>query len=173
MDLLFDFLKIVIPSGIVFATCYFLVKKFLDKDANKNLSEVKSANAQIITPLRLQAYERMTLFLERISPNNLIMRVYKNGTDSNSLHVELLKAIRSEYEHNLSQQIYISPSTWTMIKNAKEEIIKLINLSANKVGGAASGAQLSQFIIEASSKIKKLPTEAALNELKKEIAQIF
>lgn len=173
MDLLFDFLKIIIPSGIVFATCYFLVKKFLDNENSKNQLQGKSVNSQIITPLRLQAYERMTLFLERISPNNLIMRVYKSGMGSHMLHAELLKTIRSEYEHNLSQQIYISPNAWSMIKNAKEEMIRLVNLSANRLGETASGSQLSQFIIEAGSQIKKLPTEAALDYLKKEIAQNF
>ena len=173
MDLVFDLLKIIIPSGIVFATCYFLVKKFLESDQSKNEAQHKSANAQLITPLRLQAYERMTLFLERISPNNLIMRTYKNGMDARELHIALLKTIRSEYEHNLSQQIYISINAWEMIKIAKEETTKLINLSASKLNESAPGSELSKFIVEAASQIKKLPTQLALEYIKKEIAQNF
>lgn len=166
-------LVILVSSGIVFATCYFLVKKFLDQENNKAHLQSRSTNSQIITPLRLQAYERMTLFLERISPNSLVMRTYKNGMSSRLLHSELLKTIRAEYEHNLSQQIYISPNAWEMIKNAKEDTIKLVNLSAGKVSDTAPGSELSRFIIEAGAQIKKLPTQSALDYLKKEIAQIF
>jgi hypothetical protein len=173
MDSLIDILEIIIPSGIVFATAYYLVKKFLDSESNKNVIQSKSVNSQVITPIRLQAYERMALFLERISPNTLVMRLHKNGMSAALLHSELLKTIRAEYEHNLSQQIYMSIDAWEMIKKSKEETIKLVNLCAAKVGDKANGMDLSQFIIEAGSKIQKLPTQSALDFIKKEISQTF
>ena len=173
METIRDILIILIPSGIVFATAYYLVKKFLDKENQKDTFHLKSANSQIVTPVRLQAYERITLFLERISPNNMVLRIHKNGMSARLLQSELLKTIRMEFEHNLSQQIYMSANAWEIVKSAKEETIKIVNLSSSKVKDTASGMELSQVIIEISNKLQKLPTQSALEYIKKEIAQTF
>ena len=173
MDALLEILKIVLPSGIVFATSYFLVKNFLNSEHEKRLSEARLANQQTITPIRLQAYERIILFLERISPNSLIARVYKNGMSSRQLQAELLKTIRAEFEHNLSQQIYMSNKTWEMVKGAKEENIKLINLASTKVLDNASGLDLSQTIIQMNSQLVKSPTQTAIENIKSEIEERF
>ena len=93
--------------------------------------------------------------------------------NSRLLQAELLKTVRMEFEHNLSQQIYISNKGWEMVKNAKEEMIRLVNLSSARVSDAASGTELSQVIIDLASKIDKLAPQVALEYLKKEIAQTF
>lgn len=173
MDNLFDIFKIILPAGFVLATAYFLVKNFLDDQSKKRQDEIKQANQSLITPIRLQAYERMALFLERISPNNLVMRVHKNGMSALLLQAELVKTIRSEFEHNLSQQIYISNNSWQLIKNAKEEIIKLVNISASKVPDTGTGIELAQVILQIGAQVKKMPTEVAMEYIKKEISQTF
>ena len=101
MDQLLEIVKIILPAVIVFLTTYYLVKNFLAKDTNKQLLDIKLANQTVITPIRLQAYERMVLFLERINPNSIVMRATKN-VPAKVLEAELLQIIRSEYEHNLS-----------------------------------------------------------------------
>lgn len=173
MDAVFDIFKIIIPAAVVFATAYFLVKNFLDDQSKKRQDEIRQANQNIITPVRLQAYERLALFLERISPNNLVMRVHKNGMSALLLQAELIKTIRNEFEHNLSQQIYISNNSWHLVKNAKEEIIKLINISAAKVSDTGTGLELAQVILQIAAQIKKMPTEVAMEYIKKEISQSF
>ena len=173
MNLLITLLQIIIPSAIVFATAYFLVKNFLDNESKKRMSEIKKTNQELITPVRLQAYERVVLFLERITPNSLVMRIHSSGMSARALHGELLKTIRLEFEHNVAQQVYISNKAWAEVKNSKEEIIKLINVCSTKVDGVATGAQLAEKIIEVSSQIPKLPTQIAIENLKKEIALAF
>ena len=173
MDALFDILEIILPSVIVFATAYFLMRQFFDNESQKRAAEVRASGQSLVTPIRLQAYERVVLFLERISPNSLVMRVNKSNTSARSFHSELVKTIRTEFEHNLSQQIYMSAPAWDSVRNAKEEIIKLINICSSKVSDSASGQDLAQVIIEATAGVSKLPNHMAIDQIKKEIDAFF
>jgi 16S rRNA C1402 (ribose-2'-O) methylase RsmI len=173
MTWIVDIILVLIAAGAVFATAYFTIKNFLDNENKKRIADMRQANQSLITPIRLQAYERVVMFLERISPNSLVMRTHKNGMSGLMLQSELIKTIRSEFEHNLSQQIYMSNNAWQMITTAKEEIIKLINISATKVPETATGLDLAQMIINISGQINKLPTQVAIEYIKKEIGQNF
>ena len=180
MDVLIQSLIIVVPSLIILGIVYVMMSGFVEamqkmfmEEYRRRKDEMKSLNHAAITPLRLQAYERMMLFLERISPSNLVMRVHHSGITAHELHAELIKAIRAEYEHNLSQQIYLSIGAWEMIKTAKEETAKIINITADKTPASASGLDFGQGLISISSQLKKLPTEVAIEYLKKEFAEIF
>lgn len=173
MDRVFDILIIILPSLIVFLTAFYTLKKFMDNEQKKRLLELRKDTQKVITPIRLQAYERATLFLERISPDALVTRVHKNGMGARLLQAELLKTVRSEFDHNLSQQIYMSDNAWARVKNAKEEIIKLVNLASSKVKDDGSGIDLSKIILKVSLQVEKLPTQAALEYIKKEIRQSF
>lgn len=172
MDQFFEILKIILPAGIVFLTTYYLVKNFLDNESRKKAIDVKLANQTLITPIRLQAYERMVLFLERINPSGLVMRANK-GMSASAFQGELLKTIRSEFEHNLSQQIYMSNKVWEAVLKAKEETIKLINVAATQVSPDASGMDFAQAVINISSQLSHLPTKDAIDLIKKEIGREF
>ena len=76
-------------------------------------------NAKFFLPHRVEAYQRIILFMERISPNSLVMRKFENGMKAKELQGELLSTIRSEFEHNIAQQIFISPQGWKMVKESK------------------------------------------------------
>lgn len=173
MEQFLEILKYVLPSLVVLATSYLLVERFIENERNHRNMVYRRESQGLTTPVRLQAYERLVLFLERISTNALIMRVHKSGMSAKLLQAELLKAIRTEYEHNLSQQIYISPAAWELIKNAKEETIKLINTAAINVPEEASGVDLGKLVLEVSMKIDKMPTQVAIDFLKQEARQIF
>lgn len=172
-DSIFEIVKLTLPALLVLAACYTLVKRFLDDEARKRMVDLRQSNQQIITPLRLQAYERLILLLERISPNNLVVRVTRPGIDAAVLQSELIKTIKAEYEHNLSQQIYVSSKAWDLVKNAKEEIIKLVNISASQLSSRSTGNELAQKIIELSGQVQKMPTQVAIDFVKKEISQQF
>ena len=172
MDYTFELVKFILPAGIVFITAYYLVKNFLDHESKKRSIDLKLANQSLITPIRLQAYERVVLFLERINPNSMVMRLNKVGTASN-FQGELLTTIRSEFEHNLSQQIYMSSRAWEEIVKGKEETIKLINIAGGKVSADASALELAQAVITLSSQLSQLPTKSAIEFIKKEIAKEF
>ena len=172
MDPLFEIVKIILPAGIVFLTAYYLIKSFLDHESRKKTLDLKLANQTVITPIRLQAYERVILFLERINPNSMVMRLNKVGTSS-TFQSELLKTIRSEFEHNLSQQIYMSNRAWETLVRSKEETIKLVNVAATRVSPDATAMELAQSVITISSQLTELPTKAAIDVIKKEIGKEF
>lgn len=171
-DQLFEILKFILPAIIVFLTTYYLVKMFIDKEGKKKEVDLKLANQALLTPIRLQAYERIVLFLERINPSSMVMRANKNMSNS-ALQGELLKTIRSEFEHNLSQQIYMSSKAWENVIQAKEETIKLINVAAMKVNPEGPGMELAQTIINVSSALTHLPSKATIDFIKKEIGREF
>jgi len=174
MEALIEILKIILPAIAVFFAAYLTVQRFLDNDQKRREHELKKSNQTAITPLRLQAYERMVIFLERIHPNSMIVRVNKHGFTAHQLHMELIKTVKTEYEHNLAQQIYVSYNSWELVKTAKEEITKLINVSATKVAHDAPGNELAMMILNIASNLeKKLPNEVALEYVKKEVSKIF
>ncbi len=173
MNELLDILKYILPSLVVFAAVYFVIRSFLDNDSNKRTLEIKMANQSTITPIRLQAYERVVLFLERINPNSLILRVSRKEYNVFQLQSVLIKTIREEFEHNLSQQIYISNKSWEVVKKTKEDIIKLINTAAASINDDADSADLATKIIEMNLINNKPIVTPALELLKSEVSRIF
>jgi hypothetical protein len=173
METILEILKYLLPSLVVFATTVFLVKKYFDSEEKKRRLQLSLNNQSMITPLRLQAYERAILFLERISPENLIMRVNKSGFTVQQLQSELMHTIRSEFEHNLSQQIYISHGAWEMLKNARGRTIQMINTSAEKLQKDLPAIILSKAILESMVDEEKTPTADAIVFIKKEISLLF
>lgn len=173
MEYLLEILKLIIPGLLVAFTGYFLINKHLKQEDKKRTIEYKIESQKQIVPLRLQAYERAVLYLERISPNSVILRTYKAGMSAKLLQADIVKAIREEYEHNMAQQIYISIHGWTMLKQAKEETIKMINLAAMSIPADAGGNELAQLIFEAISKLDKLPTDVAINFLKNDVQKMM
>lgn len=169
-----DILKFTIPGLIVFLTTYYLVKRYFESQEKQSFAEQKFDAAEKIWPNRIQAYERLVLFLERMNPNNLIMRVHRPGMNAKSLHSELLKAIRDEYEHNMSQQIYVSSESWNLCKIAKDETIQLINFSMGKLTKSSpSGSDLSRVIFEIYGHLDTEPTLVASEYLKKDLRKFF
>lgn len=156
---------------IVFLTSFFAIKKFLENEQKKQLLELKFNAKATITPLRIQAYERLTLFMERIDPNQLLLRMNTPGLTSEQLKNLLLAAIRGEYDHNLSQQIFVSSEVWNNIVQAKEETIKLVNLCAGKLEPEADGINLATTILEQT--IIHNPGSIALEKLKEEVRLLF
>ena len=130
-------------------------------------------NAKFFLPHRVEAYQRIILFMERISPNSLVMRKFEHGMKAKELQGELLSTIRSEFEHNIAQQIFISPQGWKMVKESKEEIIKIINLASSQIDENGNALDLSQKIFEIATQIEKLPTEITNEFLINELQRLF
>jgi hypothetical protein len=133
MEVLSDILKITLPALIVFFTAWVLLRNLIKNDQDKRRQEVVLQNSRTVTPIKLQAYERIVLFLERISLESLLVRVSSADMSAQQLHSALLNAIRNEFEHNLSQQIYMSQQAWEVVRNARSNMIKIINSEAEKM----------------------------------------
>ncbi|MBN1250961.1 MAG: hypothetical protein JXR51_13975 [Bacteroidales bacterium] len=173
MNIILNSLQYTIPSIIVLITSYLIVKSFLDKEYQRQRHELHMNNNKLITPIRLQSYERMLMFLERISPYSLIPRVQSSGLSGKQFQTLLVQNVRSEFEHNLSQQIYISNETWDLVKIAKENLIKLINIAAGHINENATALDLSKVILDMYLKAENLPINIAIDSIKEEFKSIF
>ncbi len=132
----------------------------LQKDAQKN-----------ILPTRLQAYERLTLFLERIDPNKLLLRVRPYSNDLQDYETLLIQTIDNEFDHNLAQQIYVTPECWNVVNAAKNATIQVLRqASANEKVGDSDKLRaflLNHFLDEVT------PSQKGLLFVKKEVAELF
>jgi hypothetical protein len=173
MNVLIELGKILIPASIVLYAVYLIVRSFIQREIDLKKLEVRTRSIETILPARLQAYERMALFLERISPQNLLIRLNNPGYTARDFQKILLDEIRNEYNHNVSQQVYMSEQVWDQVKNAKEDLIILINEASSRVTIDSSSLDLSKKIFEMVMDKKVDPIGHALSELKKEIQQVF
>ena len=173
MDAIIELIKILVPASVVLYAAYLLVRTFIHKEIELRKLEVRSRAIETVLPNRLQAYERMVLFLERMSPQNLLVRLSTSGMPAREFHQLLLSEIRNEYNHNVSQQVYISQEVWELIKNAKEDLIVSINDAASEMNLESTSLDLSKKIFEKSINKSVDPLGHALVELKKEIQQTF
>lgn len=168
-----DILKYILPSVVVFFTAYFLLKNQSDEALAKLRLDMQRQNQQTITPIKLQAYERMVLFLERISPQQLIMTHNQGGLSARALKHLMVQAVMQEYNYNLSQQIYISPQAWTLIRIVKEQVLAMINETADQMPETATATDLSKQLIARLMQQGDQPTEKAINFIKAEVGLYF
>lgn len=173
MDAFIEFIKILVPASVVLYAAYLLVRTFIQKEIELKKLDLRSRSIDAVLPNRLQAYERMVLFLERMSPQNLLVRLSGSGMPSREFHQLLLSEIRNEYNHNAAQQVYISDEVWTLIKNAKEDLIVAINDAASEMTIDSTSLDLSKKIFEKSVNKQVDLLSHALVELKKEIQRVF
>lgn len=171
MENVYEILKITLPALIVLLTAWLMLRGLLRNDQEKRRQELVLQNTKIITPIKLHAYERMVLFLERISFESLLVRVSTPETTASQLHSALLTTIRSEFEHNLSQQIYMSPQAWEVVRNAKSGIIKILNTEIERMPPGSPAMAYSKQLLERVMEMDKEPTRVAIDYLKSEIAR--
>ena len=168
-----DILKIVLPALLVLLTAYLLIDKLLRNDEKRRNFELRKSNLSSITPIRLRAYERLILVLERTSPNALIISTIKPEMTNMEFHTLLLNNIRNEFAHNLSQQIYISDEVWNYIRSAQESLLRLVNSCASQCNPNESASVLAERIIQVYGASEQTPTEIAIIKLKTEVRNYF
>ena len=170
---LFDLFKVLIPTTAIVIVVQVMLKNHFDDQKRRDELMITKANRQDMRPLQMQAYERLILFLERLQPDNLMMRIQRPGMSSRALHTSMLKAIRQEYEHNMTQQLYVSPASWKLVLMAKEESSKLINLAASNLPETATAIDLATSMMNIVGKLERVPTDVAILGLKSEFQRKF
>ncbi|MDO5654549.1 MAG: hypothetical protein Q4G27_00245 [Flavobacteriaceae bacterium] len=118
MNDIFEILKYLLPMLVLGGIFYMLIEKFFAEETARRRLELQLKDREILTPQKLQAYERMALFLERIRPTNLVRRVALPDS-ADAYEYSLVNAIQEEFDYNLSQQLYVDPETWKIIFSAK------------------------------------------------------
>ena len=173
MEYITDLLQILVPGLLVLYAVFMVVKSFLQKEYDKRLIDIKIKNNETVLPLRLQAYERVCLLLERITPNNLLVRLNDPAYNAKEFQQVLLKEIREEMNHNLSQQVYMTDETWESVKMAVEEVSLLINNASEGLTEENSSIDLAKVTFENMIKDDKDPVKDALRLVKNEIREFF
>lgn len=180
--LLIQFGAYVLIAIVFFGSVYYFTNKWVEVQREKNkiailkskeTSEETTVNSLQLKkhffPLQVEAYQRLVLFLERIAPNSIIMRLNNPGLPAKVFQQKLLENIRQEYEHNLAQQIFISSEAWKMVQSSKEETLKIINMAATQLNENALANDLSKGVFEITAQLTVQPTETAINYLKNEL----
>jgi hypothetical protein len=166
-----EILAYTIPSLITGGVAYYLFDAHFKDQQNTRRWLLQKDNQVATLPLRLQAYERMTLFMERINPSQLMVRITPISEDKNEYQNFVIAQIEQEYEHNLSQQIYISEKCWSIIVTAKNATIQMIRLAAKseKVNDARG---LREAVISDLLE-KPSPSSTALAFIKSEVGELW
>jgi hypothetical protein len=158
----------------VLAILYMTFKDMFIKPKNVPAPEaaVKSTDRSVL-PLQLQAYERLVLLVERINLQNLISRVFQQGLTATEMQIGLVQTVRAEFDHNVAQQIYVSPVAWEAVKTLKEQTITIINQVASQLPESATAMDLNKQILEIFMQAESSPAELTSQILNAEAKQLF
>jgi hypothetical protein len=148
MDIVLDLIKTTVPALIVFLTVWFLLREYFQREYRLRLTDVQRKAAETTLPLRLQAYERMAIFTERIALPKLILRIRTESMTAKDLQAALMITIEQEYDHNVSQQIYMSSELWQLLEMSKNEAIGLLVQASKEVSEEASGWEFSNAVFQ-------------------------
>lgn len=173
MELFLEIIKYTLPALIVFFTTFVFLRTWTRNEERRRDHDKSMVMKDDVLPVRLQAYERIILFLERISPESILVRLNRSGMTATQLQNELMSTIRHEYEHNISQQTYISSEAWQRVQMARNQIVKLITDSASELKEGASGSTLGKLVLEKVMELKVPPSQAAIEYLKQEVQDLF
>lgn len=166
---LIDIAAYTLPSVITGGVAFYFFNSYLKNEEGRRRFLLHKESQKTALPLRLQAYERMALFLERINPGKLLVRIAPLSTDKNDYESLLIRHIEQEFEHNLTQQVYISDECWNIIITAKNTVIQTIRKTTLQV----ENADKLREVLLTDLMDKQSPTVLALSFIKNEIAEII
>lgn len=173
IEVILEIIKTTVPALIVFLTVWFLFKEYNKNDYSVKLHELKRKTSETILPIRLQAYERMALFGERINLPKLLFRIRTESMTASDLSMALMVAIDQEFEHNVSQQIYFSPELWQIILMAKNEAVGISLKVAEGMPKETSGIEYSQALFKYLETSPQQALYQAQVAIKKEVAVLL
>ncbi len=165
-----DFLYAILPAIVVGLVSFYFFRTFSKNEEQRRRFIMLREKQKTALPIRLQAYERLALLLERVSPGKLLFRVKPTSEDADMYANLLIANIEQEFEHNLAQQIYVSNECWDYVKTAKNATITLIRKAAGKEA-VNNSDDLRQIILKSLME-KQPPTDAALSYIKKEVKNL-
>lgn len=169
-----EIIGVSITSIAISTVTIVIVWRMTKAERERRTFDLKRENVKVMTPVRLRAYERMAIFVERIAPDSLVMRQrFGERTTSSQLQRTLLDQIRQEWEHNAAQQIYISEETWAQLVNAKESIVELVNSCAMQLDPKTVSVGLANLVLNTYNEEKSkqdTPIQMALAAIKKDVS---
>jgi hypothetical protein len=173
IEAILEIVKLTIPALIVFFTIDRLMRQYLGHQLQLQYNETRKRGQDITTPLRLQAYERLSLLCERIDLPSLILRVRPEGIKAGEYRLALLLAIQQEYEHNITQQVYVSAQLWEIIKIARDDNMQVIEHALAQVPANEEARKLAEAILQVLLQRGESATQKAQLAIKREAASLF
>lgn len=160
-----------LPALITGGVAYVMMQKFYSSEDSKRKFELIRENQKLALPIRLQAYERMVLLLERINPSQLLLRIAPTSTSKQDYATLLAHQIQTEFEHNLTQQIYVTAETWNMILKAKNSTVQMIRKNAIREDIADANKLREAIMIELTE--VEAPSSIAISFIKEELKNVL
>ncbi len=170
---LMDIVKYTIAGLGVVWIAFYLLKPYLDRDEKIQLLEFKKSLSAQTIPLKLQAYERLVLFIERVNPANMLIRMNATSYSAHDLYILIMEDVRAEFQHNITQQIYVSSRAWGVVKRVKEDTLGIVNNAVRALPETASGLELSKTILGHLSQLEDNPYEIGAGLLRKDLEELF
>lgn len=158
LAVILEIIKTTAPALIVFATVYYLMKTFFANQRAMKQMELTNSAKSTTVPMRLQAYERLSLLCERISVPNLVLRLREEGMSVNDLRMAMLISVQKEMEYNVTQQVYVGENLWQIVKLSRDQVTAIINEVAAKLPEGSDGADYARALLLISGQ-----TESALD----------
>jgi hypothetical protein len=172
-NFLLDIVKFTIAGVGVIYVAFYLLKPYLDKSEQVQLMELKKTITNQTLPLRFQAYERIVLFVERVNPANLLIRLSGSAGSAAELHSMVVAEIRSEFQHNITQQIYVSSRAWTLVKRVKDDTLSVVNNAIKALPENATALELSKTVLAHLSHLQDNPYDIALTIIREDMEAFF
>jgi hypothetical protein len=173
LAVILEIIKVTVPALIVFLTVYNLLKIYLDKQHQLKVLEFNQSKHSSTIPLRFQAYERLSLFCERIAIPSLLLRLREEGQEAKTLRISMLLTIQQEFEHNITQQVYVSDQLWQIIKIARDDTVNIINGIAEHIDPTASAKEFAMVLLKYVDSQEVSALDKALTAIKKEASLLM
>lgn len=167
---LYQLFAYLIPTVVTGLIAFYFFRAHTRNEEGRRRFLLHKDSQKNALPIRLQAYERMALFLERIAIPSLVVRVAPKSSNKGDYENLLIKSIENEFDHNLSQQIYMTDECWNIIKAAKSATIQTIRKAA--LSESDSADKLREDILNKTMD-KQSPSATALSFVKKEIGELW
>ena len=166
---------LVLSFGIFAAlmAVYYVLKNEIETFFDIKNLDFKKENRTHLLPLRLQAHERLIVFVDRLNPANLLVRLHQQGIELTTLQAGILNEIKSEYQHNITQQLYVDSVTWNVVKKLKDDTVAMINHAVKELPANSNGIELSKAVLQHMATIKENPYDLTIELIKKDIQKLF
>ena len=168
-----EVLKYTVPALLVLLATCLVLWKMLQEDREKRAFELKRAAQKDITPLRLRGYERLALMLERTTPEALLRDLDVQNLTAQQISSLLMQKLRLEFDHNLSQQIYVSNETWEAVTDAREQMVLFLSTMARQFPADTNGLEVAKLMLTAYAQNGETPHQKAMKKLKDEVKELF
>ncbi len=168
-----EFFKYCLPALCVLLATWLVMHKFYKSEAEKRLWELKRLSQKEISPLRMRAYERLSLLLERTTPEHMLLELNLGEMTILQVQQHLMRTIRMEYDHNLSQQIYVSEQVWDAIIASRDQMVAFINTMAQQMPPESTALDYAKVLITAYASNGETANQKAMQDLRTEARSLL